>query len=120
MELTIFDNIIFGTLQPWQVGNQNEQTFSDLLRRAGRTVPVTLQELNNKNQILLRDYPNLYKPLAGKLDDALPVPFYKSSLPTHFNATTEFYSILMRCFALQFMYELTETINKTTDQTEAY
>jgi hypothetical protein len=120
MELTIFDNIIFGTLQPWQVGNQNEQTFSDLLRRAGRTVPVTLQELNNKNQILLRDYPNLYKPLAGKLDDALPVPFYKSSLPTHFNATTEFYSILMQCFALQFMYELTETINKTTDQTEAY
>lgn len=120
MELTIFDSIIFGTLQPWQVGNQNEQTFSDLLRRAGRTVPVTVQELNNKNQILLRDHPTLYKPTTGKPDDVLPTSFYKLTLPNHFNATTEFYSILMQCFALQFMYELSETINKTTDQTEAY
>lgn len=120
MELTIFDNIIFGTLQPWQAGNQNEQTFSDLLRRAGRTVPATVQELNNKNQILLRDYPNLYKPLAGSPNDILPEPFYKSSLPTHFNATTEFYAILMQCSALQFMYELTETVDKTTHATEAY
>jgi len=120
MELTIFDNIIFGILQPWQVGNRNEQTFSDLLRRAGRTVPPTVQELNNKNQILLRDYPNLYEPLPGSPDDILPEPFYKSSLPAHFNATTEFYAILMQCSALQFMYELTETVDKTTHATEAY
>lgn len=120
MELPVFDSIIFGTLQPWQVANQNEQTFYDLLRTCKRDISETVQDLNKKLQCLLRDHPNLYKATTGNNSDPLPEPFYQIALPRHFNATTEFYSLLMQCTALQFMYELTNSIQQTTHDTEAY
>lgn len=120
MELPVFDSIIFGTLQPWQVVNQNEQTFYDLLRTCKRDIPATFQDLNKKLQYLLRDHPNLYKQVNGNNSDPLPEAFYQITLPRHFNATTEFYFLLMHCTALQFMHELTNSIQPTTHDTEAY
>ena len=120
MELPVIDNIIFGTLQPWQVVNKNEQTFYDLLRSCSRTIPETVQDLNKTTQTLLRDHPHLYKPLTGDQDTVLPAPFYDIALPKPFNSTTEFYLLIMQCTALQFMYELTQSIDKTTHDTEAY
>jgi hypothetical protein len=120
MDLSVFDSIIFGTLQPWQVANHTEQAFYDRLCTSTRSVPATLKDLNTTNQILLRDYPNLYRPTAGSPNDILPAPLFEIALPKPFNATTEFYSLLMQCTALKFMHELTNTIQLATHDTEAY
>lgn len=120
MEATVLNSIIFGTLQPWQKANQDEQTFSDLLQITGTNVPVTLSDLNTKLQLLLRDHPDLYKPFSPNSKESLPKAFYRLSLPDYFNTTTEYYWLLIQCSELHFLYQLQENIDNTSHFTEAY
>lgn len=120
MEATVLNSIIFGTLQPWQKINQSEQTLSDLLQITGTNVPVTVAELNTKLQILLRDHPGLYKPFSPNSKESLPTAFYHLSLPDYFNTITEYYSLLIQCGELHYLYQLQESIDNTSHFTEAY
>jgi len=120
LELTIFDNIIFGPLQPWQAANQNEQRFSDLVRQAGRSLPGTASDLNKKLSALLQDYPDTRKHINKSTNTTLPLYLYSVQLPRHFNSTTEYYSLLMQNSALHFMQLLTTAIDATQHDDEAY
>lgn len=120
MEATVLNSVVFGTLQPWQKINQSEQTFSDLLHITGTNVPATVAELNTKLQILLRDHAGLYKPFSPNSRESLPTAFYQLSLPDYFNTTTEYYSLLIQCGELHYLYQLQESIDNTSHFTEAY
>ena len=120
MELTIFDNIIFGPLQPWQAANQNEQRFSDLVRQAGRSLPGTTDDLNKKLSALLQDYPDTHKHISKSINTTLPLYLYSVQLARHFNSATEYYSLLMQNSSLHFLQLLTAAIDATQHEDEAY
>ena len=120
MNLTIFDSIIYGALQPWQPANENEQSFSDLLSHTGRTEPVTIGQLNKALKGLLRDFKNLYYPINTNSETGLEQFLYKNCLPESFNNVTEYYLLLMQCSALQFLFEINTSVNAATNEIDAY
>jgi len=120
LEAAVLNSIIFGTLQPWQKINQGVQILSDLLQITGTDTPATVAELNTKLQILLRDHSGLYKPFSPSSKESLPTAFYKLPLPDYFNTTTEYYSLVVQCGELHYLYQLQESIDNTSHYTEAY
>lgn len=116
MELTIFNNILFNELRPWQKENCQGNSFSTMVQYLGKADPTNSKDLFSRIKTLVKDYPPLLifnENYLGLTENQLFRPLYEFQIPAHFNAATEYYAELLKLESARILNNVIAAVNET-------
>lgn len=132
MKLKIFDSILFGSLQPFAIENQEDKKFKAILNPS-LTTPSSVKEFNKALTKIFVDHPNLIESVGyniklspdknelviSNMKDKVFEPLIDLDLPPHFNATTEYYYYLIKNEATRVIRSLVKEVEAVGNEVDA-
>ena len=119
MEMKIFNQILFGSLMPWLIDDNEINFITENLKQRGNKIPANQTGLLSQIEILLSHKPGLVTWLkAQSEDESQPLKnlYFSTELPGYTDTATKFYSLLIEKEAQRVFNAYLSCISNTQDQ----
>ncbi|MCR9065180.1 MAG: hypothetical protein NXI00_14505 [Cytophagales bacterium] len=96
MELRIFNQILFGSLKPWNFKIQNQRDWAENFNKARQASENYSLSLKDAFDILLKEYPNVYSGIENEIPEHISLsPLFYSENLSPVSLEDQFYELLI-------------------------